>query len=43
MAKQHGQDASLEQLDTVRASIDAARDRVDRQLLQVERARASLH
>ena len=41
--QQHGQNASLEQLDTVRASIDAARDRVDTQLLQIERARASLH
>jgi len=41
--QQHGQDASLEQLDTVRASIDAARDRVDSQLLQIERARAALH
>lgn len=41
--QQHGQEASLEQLDTVRASIDAARDRVDSQLLQIERARAALH
>jgi len=41
--QQHGQDASLEQLDTVRASIDAARDRVDCQLLRIERARAPLH
>jgi len=41
--QQHGQDASLDQLDTVRASIDAARDSIENQLLQIERARASLH
>lgn len=41
--QQHGQAASLEQLDTVRASIDAARGNIERQLLQIERARASLH
>ncbi|WP_202839969.1 hypothetical protein [Luteimonas saliphila] len=39
----HGREASLEQLDTVRASIDAARDNIETQLLQIERARASLH
>lgn len=41
--QQHGHDASLEQLDTVRASIDAARDSIEAQLLQIERARAALH
>lgn len=41
--QQHGQDASLEQLDTVRASIDAARGSIEAQLLQIERARAPLH
>ena len=41
--QQHGQSASLEQLDSVRASIDAARDSIDTQLMQIERARASLH
>lgn len=41
--QQHGRDASLEQLDTVRASIDAARDSIETQLLQIERARAALH
>jgi 3-methyladenine DNA glycosylase AlkD len=41
--QRHGHDASLEQLDSVRATIDAARDSIDDQLLQIERARASLH
>ena len=41
--QQHGQAASLEQLDSVRASIDAARESIDDQLVQIERARASLH
>ena len=42
--QQHGQSASLSQLAAVRDSIDAARRRIDQQLLQVERARvASLH
>ena len=41
--QQHGRDASLEQIDTVRASIDAARDSIESQLLQIERARAALH
>ena len=41
--QQHGDAASLQQLDTVRASIDAARDSIERQLLQIERARAPLH
>jgi methyl-accepting chemotaxis protein len=38
--QQHGTDASLEQLNTVRDSIDAARVRIEQQLLQIERARA---
>ena len=41
--QQHGNAASLRQLDTVRASIDAARDSIEMQLLQIERARAPLH
>ena len=41
--QQHGHDASLDQLDSVRASIDAARDSIENQLLQIERARAALH
>lgn len=41
--QQHGADASLEQLRTVRASIDAARLKIDRQLHKIERARAPLH
>lgn len=41
--QQHGRDASLEQLYSVRASIDAARDSIESQLVQIERARASLH
>lgn len=41
--QQHGSAASLRQLDTVRASIDAARDSIEMQLLQIERARAPLH
>lgn len=41
--QQHGQAASLEQLGAVRDSIDDARQRIDQQLLQIERARAPLH
>lgn len=41
--QQHGAAASLEQLATVRDSIDAARARIDQQLLLIERARAPLH
>ena len=41
--QQHGDAASLVQLDSVRVSIDAARDSIERQLLQIERARAPLH
>lgn len=40
--QQHGADASLEELGTVRASIDAARRRIDQQLARIERARAPL-
>lgn len=39
--QQHGDGASLEQLHSVRDSIEAARRRIDQQLVQVERARAS--
>jgi hypothetical protein len=41
--QQHGGTASLEQLGTVRDSIDAARIRIDQQLVEIERARAPLH
>lgn len=41
--QQHGQTASLQDLDLVRTSIDSARKRIDQQLLQIERARAPLH
>jgi len=40
--QQHGDDASLDQLRSVRDSIEAARQRIDRQLVQVERARATM-
>ena len=40
--QQHGQTASLEELQTVRASIDAARVRIEAQLALIERARAPL-
>ena len=41
--QQHGDAASLDQLDSVRDSIEAARRSIDQQLLQIERARALLH
>lgn len=41
--QQYGAAASLQQLDAVRDSIDAARRQIDQQLLQIERARAPLH
>jgi hypothetical protein len=40
--QQHGVDASIDQLVTVRKSIDAARLRIEQQLNQIERARAQL-
>ncbi len=40
--QQHGPDASLEQLQTVRNSIDAARVRIEQQLVQIDRARTLL-
>ena len=40
--QQHGDKASLEELDSVRASIEAARDRIDTQLDRIERARAPI-
>ena len=39
----HGIDASLQQLVAVRDSIDAARHRIEQQLVQIERARALLN
>jgi len=41
--QQHGVDASLEQLTSVRDSIDSARLRIEQQLVQIERARTMLH
>ena len=41
--QQHGARASLQELDSVRDSIEQASRRIDHQLLQVERARAPLH
>ncbi|HJR72584.1 MAG TPA: hypothetical protein VJ806_02955 [Luteimonas sp.] len=41
--QQHGDAASLDELDAVRDSIDTARARIEQQLLQIERARAPLH
>jgi ABC-type sugar transport system substrate-binding protein len=40
--QQHGADASVDQLATVRDSIDAARLRIEQQLVQIERARAQM-
>ena len=40
--QQHGGSARVDELDSVRASIDAARQRIDQQLAQIERARAPL-
>jgi hypothetical protein len=40
--QQHGTGASIDQLATVRDSIDAARIRIEQQLLQIERARATM-
>lgn len=41
--QQHGAQASLQELDSVRDSIEQASRRIDHQLVQVERARAPLH
>lgn len=41
--QQHGAQAPLQQLDSVRESINHARQRIDQQLLQIEQARAPLH
>ena len=40
--QQHGAGASVEQLTTVRDSIDSARLRIEQQLVQIERARAQM-
>lgn len=40
--QQHGEGASLDQLDQMRRSIDAARERLDQQLVLIERARTTL-
>lgn len=39
--QQHGEGASVDQLDQMRQSIDAARERLDQQLVLIERARAT--
>lgn len=39
--QQHGETASIQTLDELRASIDQASARIDQQLIQVERARAA--
>lgn len=38
--QQHGAAASVAELDSVRASFNSARQRIDQQLVQIERARA---
>jgi outer membrane protein TolC len=40
--QQHGTEASISQLATLRDSIDAARVRIEQQLIQIERARAPM-
>ncbi len=40
--QQHGEDASLEQLDQVRQSLDDARGRIEQQLHRIQQARAPL-
>jgi hypothetical protein len=40
--QQHGPEASLQQLNAVRDSIDVARRRIEQQLVEIERARALL-
>jgi hypothetical protein len=41
--QEHAGGASVGELDSVRESIDAARARIEQQLLRIERARAPLH
>jgi hypothetical protein len=41
--QEHAGGASVGELDSVRASIDAARERIEHQLVRIERARAPLH
>jgi uncharacterized membrane protein YdbT with pleckstrin-like domain len=41
--QEHAGGASVGELDSVRASIDAARERIEHQLTLIERARAPLH
>ena len=41
--QQHGETASIQQLKEIRGSMDAARAKIDQQLIQVERARATAH
>ena len=40
--QQHGATASLSEMDLVRVSLEAARQRIDQQLARIERARAPL-
>lgn len=39
--RDYGREASVEQLNDVRRSIDNARDRIDQQLIHIEKARTS--
>ncbi len=39
--QQHGETASIQTLNELRASIDQARARIDQQLIQIERARTA--
>ncbi len=39
--QQHGETASIQKLDEIRVSIDQARDRIDQQLVLVERSRTA--
>lgn len=41
--QQHGAEAPVEQLDSVRDAIENAQRSIDHQLLRIERARAPLH
>lgn len=41
--QRHGNEASIEQIDSVRSAIEDATRRIDDQLLELERARSPLH
>lgn len=40
--REHGEEASIRELQQVRSSINEARTRIEQQLIQIERARAPL-